>query len=60
MRREDIDQALDLLQRAGTGGNLTTDAQIAAVALRHRAVVHTADTDFARFPEVSWENPLLA
>ena len=39
--------------------NLTTDAQLAAVSLRHRAVVHTADTDFARFPNVRWHNPIL-
>ena len=58
--RDDVDRALDLLCDAGTGGNLTTDAQIAAIALRHRAVIHTADSDYARFPEVRWENPLLA
>ncbi len=52
--------ALRLLENAGAGGNLTTDAQIAAVALRHRATVHTADSDFARFPDLRWGNPLLA
>ena len=57
---EDIRSALGLLRRAGTAGNLTTDAQIAALGLRHRAVVHTADADFARFPGVRWRNPLLA
>ena len=55
----DIRRALELLRRAGAGGNLTTDAQLAAVSLRHRAVVHTADTDFARFPNVRWINPIL-
>lgn len=54
----DVERALELLQGAGTGGNLTTDAQIAAIALRHRAIIHTADTDYARFPDVSWKNPL--
>jgi uncharacterized protein len=56
---EDVDKALDLLCQAGAGGNLTSDAQMAALSLRHRAIVHTADTDFASFPEVSWKNPLL-
>ena len=51
--------ALHLLEIAGSGGNLTTDAQIAAIAHRHRATVHTADTDFNRFPDVRWLNPLL-
>jgi toxin-antitoxin system PIN domain toxin len=59
MHREDVEKALELLSRAGAGANLTSDAQLAALALRHRAIVHTADVDFARFPEVSWKNPLL-
>ncbi len=57
--RADVDQALVWLNENGAGGNLTTDAQIAAVAKRCRAQVHTADTDFARFPGVRWKNPLL-
>lgn len=58
MYPEDVERALELLCRAGAGGNLTTDAQLAAVAIRLRAVVHSADTDFARFPEVDWLNPV--
>jgi len=56
----DVVQALQWLEAAGSGGNLTTDAQIAAIAHRHRATVHTADTDFARFPDVRWKNPILS
>jgi hypothetical protein len=55
----DVVQALEWLDAAGSGGNLTTDAQIGAIAVRHRATVHTADTDFGRFPGVRWRNPLL-
>jgi toxin-antitoxin system PIN domain toxin len=58
MEARDIWQALNLLVEAGTGGNLTTDAQIAALALRFGAVVHTVDADYARFPGVRWINPL--
>lgn len=54
----DIDVAFDLLESAGAGGNLTTDAQIGALALRYRATVHTADTDFDRLRAVPWRNPL--
>lgn len=50
-------QASDL-EAAGTAGNLTTDAQIATVALRIGAEVHTADLDFGRFPKVRFLNPL--
>ncbi|MSU65859.1 MAG: PIN domain-containing protein [Opitutus sp.] len=48
-----------LLAKAGTAGNLVTDAQIAALALEYGATVHTADTDFSRLTGVCWENPLL-
>jgi len=50
---------LDLLSTAGSAGaNLVTDAQIAAIALAHRGVVHTADQDFRRFPELRCRFPL--
>lgn len=54
---EDSEAAMSLLQQAGSGGNLTTDAQIAATAQRLHASVHSADTDFSRFA-VDWKNPL--
>jgi predicted nucleic acid-binding protein len=38
--------------------NLTTDAQIAAITLQEKAVVHSNDTDFLRFPGIRWHNPL--
>jgi uncharacterized protein len=47
-----------LLRSAGTGGNLTTDAHIAALAIEFRGIIHTADTDFLRFPTVEWLNLL--
>lgn len=55
---EDSEAAIRLLQQAGSGGNLTTDAQIAATAQRLHASVHTADTDFSRLA-VDWKNPLV-
>ncbi len=54
----DLEASMNLLQSVGTAGNLTTDAQIAAAALRYGAVVHSADSDFARFPGLIWINPL--
>jgi len=39
---------------AGSGGDLTTDAWIAAIPLAHGASVLTLDSDFARFPGVRW------
>lgn len=54
-----VESVCRLLAKAGTGGNLVTDAQIAALALEYGATVHSADGDFARFSKVDWENPLL-
>jgi hypothetical protein len=55
-------QHLDLLDRmltaAGTAGNLTTDAHLAALAIEHQCELHSNDTDFARFPGLRWRNPL--
>ena len=45
------------LLEAGTGGNLTTDAHIAALALQWDCIIYTTDTDFARFPGIKWKPP---
>ena len=58
IQHNDIQQALKFLREAGTGGNLTTDAQIAALAFRLGATIHSADADYARFANVRWLNPL--
>jgi toxin-antitoxin system PIN domain toxin len=49
-----------LLGPLGTGGNLTNDAHLAALALEHDADLCSADADFSRFPGLRWSNPLLA
>lgn len=54
----DVERTLALLETAGTAGNLTSDAQIASVAMRLDAEVHTADLDFGRFSGVRFVNPL--
>jgi len=43
---------------AGTGGNLTTDAHIAALAMENSAKLCSADYDFKRFPGLLHFNPL--
>lgn len=52
------DLFLDFLTALGTAGNLTTDAQLAALAVEHQAELHSNDTDFHRFPGLRWKNPL--
>lgn len=39
-------------------GNLVSDADLAALAIEHGLTVCSADTDFARFAEIRWINPL--
>lgn len=39
-------------------GNLVPDAQLAALAIEHGLVLCSTDTDFARFPDLRWEDPL--
>ena len=51
-------QVCRLLKAASGSGTLVTDAQQGALALEYRGTVHTADTDFQRFPGVSWFNPI--
>jgi uncharacterized protein len=46
-----------LLKSTGTGGNLTNDAHLAALALEHDALVVTFDSDFQRFSGVRWAPP---
>jgi predicted nucleic acid-binding protein len=48
----------ELVIRHDVRGNLVPDAQLAALALQHGLTVYSADTDFARFTDVRWENPL--
>lgn len=47
-----------LLTRYDLRGGLITDARLAALAVEHGLTVVSADTDFARFTEVRWLNPL--
>jgi uncharacterized protein len=49
----------EMLIRHEAAGNLVPDAQLAALALEHGLTVCSTDTDFARFSEVDWHNPLV-
>lgn len=41
-------------------GNLISDAQLAALAIEHGLTLCSVDTDFARFGEIRWVNPLAS
>ena len=48
----------ELLDATGTGGNLVSDAHLAALAIEYDAAIATNDHDFGRFPRVRVIYPL--
>jgi predicted nucleic acid-binding protein len=48
------------IQRYRITANLVPDAHLAALAVEHGVPIASADTDFARFEEVRWINPLAS
>lgn len=46
-----------LLRSVGVGGNLVSDAHLAALAIEHRCGILSFDNDFGRFPGVDWTLP---
>lgn len=55
-----LELAFGLLRDLGTAGNLTTDIQLAALAIEHQAELHSADADFGRMKGLRWVDPLAA
>jgi uncharacterized protein len=55
-RHWDILQALT--RQGQTAGPLVMDAALAALAIEHGATLYSTDRDFARFPGLTWVNPL--
>lgn len=47
-----------LLESVGTGGDLTSDAHLAALAIEQGAEICSSDVDFARFKGLRWTDPL--
>ena len=50
----------ELIGRYQLRGNLIPDAHLAALAIEHGIELCSADTDFARFTEIRWRNPLAS
>jgi hypothetical protein len=47
-----------LLGSTGARANLVPDSHLAALAIEHGLVLCSTDGDFARFPDLRFENPL--
>lgn len=48
----------ELVSKMNITSSLVPDAMLAALAIEHGQVLWSADTDFARFPNLQWHNPL--
>lgn len=48
----------NLVKSQPVSGPLMPDAMLAALAIENGLKVMSADSDFARFPQVDWANPL--
>lgn len=48
----------ELVRKHRIRGPLVTDAQLAALAIDHGVALASTDADFARFPELTWTDPL--
>lgn len=53
-----LEIALGLLETMGAAADLTTDVQLAAHAIEQDAELCSNDTDFGRFPDLRWVDPL--
>jgi toxin-antitoxin system PIN domain toxin len=49
-----------MLRVGNATANLVSDARLAALAVEHNCVLHSTDTDFARFRGLKWKNPIAA
>jgi toxin-antitoxin system PIN domain toxin len=49
---------LNLVRSGRTTGALVSDAHLAALAMEHGVAVWSTDADFARFPGLTWFDPL--
>jgi predicted nucleic acid-binding protein len=54
---EHWDVLRSLIEEAGTAGNLTSDAHLAALAIGHGAVLVSFDADFGRWKGLRWSRP---
>lgn len=48
----------ELMTNHEVQGNLVPDAALAALAIEHGVTLCSADTDFARFHDLDWRNPV--
>jgi len=50
----------DLMTGLDVRAGLVTDAYLAALCIEHGLTIVSADSDFARFPDITWMNPIAS
>jgi toxin-antitoxin system PIN domain toxin len=48
-----------ILLECNIKGRLVMDAHLAALAMEHGCTLYSTDSDFALFPKLKWNNPLI-
>ena len=51
-------RVLHLMEKTNSVGRILSDATLAAYAIENRATLCSNDSDFARFKDLDWVNPL--
>ena len=49
----------EVLKQSHATGNLVSDAHLATLAIEHSLVLCSTDSDFLKFEQVRWFNPLI-
>jgi len=49
----------EVLKQSNATGNLVSDAHLATLAIEHSLILCSTDSDFLKFEQVRWLNPLI-
>ena len=59
LQENHMQEVIRLMAESNCSGLLASDASLAVYAMKHRAVLHSNDSDFSRFSGLNWRNPLV-
>lgn len=51
-------EVMVLMQKSNSSGKILSDAVLANYAIANRATLYSTDSDFSRFPDLEWVNPI--
>ncbi len=52
-------RVMQLMEHSNSTNRVLSDAVLASHAIENRATLYSNDSDFARFPNLDWKNPLI-